>query len=79
VTILAPFEQSQPSEHPGLRTGDGGKPMLLFDLETDPGEQRDVAALHRDVVQRLKNTFDHLTSQLDEQPSPASADPKIRN
>jgi N-acetylgalactosamine-6-sulfatase len=76
VTIFAPFEQSQPSEHPGLRTGEAGKPMQLFDLETDPGEQRDVAALHSDVVQRLRNTFDLMTSQLHEQPSPPSADPK---
>ncbi|MFN9911489.1 MAG: hypothetical protein ACK53L_02825, partial [Pirellulaceae bacterium] len=76
VTIFAPFEQSQPSEHPGLRTGEAGKPMQLFDLETDPGEQRDVAALHSDVVQRLRNTFDLMTSQLNEQPSPPSADPK---
>jgi uncharacterized sulfatase len=79
VTILAPFEQSQPSEHPGLRTGDGGQPMQLFDLETDPGEQRDVAALHGDVVQRLKHAFGLMTSQLDEQPSQPAADPKIRN
>jgi hypothetical protein len=50
--------------------------MQLFDLETDPGEQRDVAALHSDVVQRLRNTFDLMTSQLNEQPSPPSADPK---
>jgi uncharacterized sulfatase len=76
VTILAPFEQSQPSEHPGLRTGDGGKPMQLFDLETDPGEQRDVAAQHRNVVQRLKKNFDEMTSQLDEHQAPSSTLPK---
>jgi arylsulfatase A-like enzyme len=76
VTILAPFEQSQPSEHPGLRTGDGGKPMQLFDLETDPGEQRDVAAQHSDVVQRLKKNFDEMTSQLSEHQAPSSTLPK---
>jgi hypothetical protein len=76
VTILAPFEQSQPSEHPGLRTGEVGKPMQLFDLENDPGEQRDVAAQHSDVVQRLKKNFDEMASQLSEHQAPSSTLPK---
>src|SRR5207247_7741491 len=42
VTILAPYEQAQPNEHPGLSTGDEPKPMQLFDLQADPGEQHDV-------------------------------------
>ena len=53
--------------------------MQLFDLETDPGEQRDVAALHGEVVQRLKHTFDLMTSELDKQPPPPSADPKSKD
>jgi uncharacterized sulfatase len=57
VTILAPYEQAQPSEHPGLRTGDAPKPMQLFDLQTDPGEQ------HADVVARLKKAFDEINQQ----------------
>lgn len=31
--------------------------MLLFDLKEDPGETRDVAALHPDVVRRLSARF----------------------
>jgi len=58
VTILAPYEQAQPSEHPGLRTGVVSKAMQLFDLQNDPGEQRDVAAEHPDIVARLKKLFD---------------------
>jgi uncharacterized sulfatase len=53
VTILAPYEQAQPADHPGLTTGDESKPMQLFDLENDPGEQHDVTAQHPDVVKRL--------------------------
>lgn len=53
VTILAPYEQAHHSEHPGLVTGDEPQPMQLFDLLSDPGEQRDVAARHPDVVKRL--------------------------
>jgi uncharacterized sulfatase len=60
VTILAPYEQYQPSDHPGLRTGDAPKPMQLFDLQSDPAEQHDVAPQHPEVVTRLKTLFDAL-------------------
>jgi uncharacterized sulfatase len=58
VTIIAPYEQSQPSEHPGVRTGDAAKAMQLFDLQSDPAEQHDVAAQHPEIVARLKQAFD---------------------
>ena len=54
VTILAPYEQSQPSDYPGLRTGDPTKALSLFDLVNDPGEQRDVSAQNPEVVARLR-------------------------
>ena len=54
VTILAPCEQAQPSEYPGLRSGDPARPMMLFDLQSDPGEQNDVAWKHADIVEKLK-------------------------
>lgn len=58
VTIIAPYEQPYPTEHPGVLTGDQRKDMMLFDLEADPAEQRDVADSHPDVVKRLKALFD---------------------
>jgi arylsulfatase A-like enzyme len=64
VTILAPYEQAQPSEYPGLRTGDAPKAMSLFDLENDPGEQKDVAAKNPDVVARLKAAYDRAVKEL---------------
>jgi uncharacterized sulfatase len=54
VTILAPFEQFPPSQYPGLRTGDETRALSLFDLAADPGEQRNVASEHPEVVARLK-------------------------
>jgi arylsulfatase A-like enzyme len=66
VTILAPYEQAQPSEHPGTQTGDAPKPMQLFDLQNDPAEQNDVAAAHPDHVQRLKALFDTVNKDVPE-------------
>ena len=54
VTILAPYEQYNLDAHPGLVTGDAPAAMQLYDLQTDPGEQHDVAAQHPDIVERLK-------------------------
>ena len=64
VTILAPYEQAQPSEYPGVRTGDAPKPMQLFDLQNDPGEQHDVAAQHPDEVARLKAAYDAMSKDV---------------
>lgn len=60
VTILAPYEQFQPSSYPGLRTGDETRALSLYDLKNDPGEQRDVAAQYPDIVARLKASADEL-------------------
>jgi uncharacterized sulfatase len=64
VTILAPHEQAHPSEFPGLETGDAPKAMMLFDLDADPGEQRDVAAEHPEVVARLKERYDRMNEEV---------------
>jgi arylsulfatase A-like enzyme len=58
VTILAPYEQYRPADHPGLVTGDPPAPMQLFDLQSDPGEQRDVTAQNPEVVARLRRLYD---------------------
>ena len=67
VTILAPYEQAHPSDYPGLRTGDATKALTLFDLANDPGEQRDVAAQHPDVVERLRQAHEEFLRGLAKQ------------
>ena len=64
VTILAPYEQAQPSEYPGVKTGDAAKVMQLFDLAADPNEQHDIAAAYPDEVQRLKAAYDALNKDV---------------
>jgi len=62
VTLLAPYEQFQPSAYPGLTTGDAPQPMSLFDLSTDPGEQHNIASEQPDVVKRLKALYDEVAN-----------------
>jgi len=63
VTLLAPYEQYQPADFPGLTTGDSPQPMSLFDLSTDPGEQHNVASEHPDIVKRLKERYDEVAGE----------------
>ncbi|QDU29066.1 Arylsulfatase [Anatilimnocola aggregata] len=60
VTILAPHEQYQPDAYPGTLSGDPAKAMQLFDVQSDPGEQKDIAAGNPEVVQQLKSLFDEM-------------------
>jgi hypothetical protein len=66
VTILAPFEQYNLDAPPGLTTGVEPRAMQLFDLQNDPGEQKDVAAEHPGEVKRLKAAFDEMNRQVPE-------------
>ncbi|MBL9151922.1 MAG: sulfatase [Verrucomicrobiales bacterium] len=60
TTILAPANQYQPQDYPGLRGGVAPAAMQLFDLKADPGEQRDVAAEHPEIVSKLKAAHDAM-------------------
>ena len=70
VTIIAPFEQADPSEYPGISTGVDPSPMMLFDMETDSAEQVNVAKDHPDVVTRLKALFDQTKAEMKDIPVP---------
>ena len=70
VILIAPYEQADPTQHPGLTSGDEPKAVMLFDLEADPGEQHDVADEHPEVVQRLKAAFAKASAQVPAFPAP---------
>lgn len=72
VSIIAPYEQAKAYEIPGLVTGDAPKPMMLFDLSADSGEQHDLSAKHPEVVQRLKRLYDETNAQVPQYPAPRS-------
>lgn len=64
VTIIAPFEQYNIDRPPGLTSGVTPAAMQLFDLQTDPGEQKDVAADHPEVVKRLQAAFAKVSQEV---------------
>ena len=72
VTLLAPYEQYQPSAYPGLQSGDTATAMALFDLSSDPSEQHNVADKNPDVVKRLKTLFDDAEKEAPVTDTPAS-------
>jgi arylsulfatase A-like enzyme len=64
VTIIAPYEQARPGDYPGSTAGDEPKNMMLFDIEADPAELRDVSKQHPEVVKRLKALYDKTLAQV---------------
>jgi arylsulfatase A-like enzyme len=65
ITIIAPFEQYGPDDLPGAPEGDQPHALQLFDLEKDPAEQHNVAAIYPKEVARLKAAFDAMASQIE--------------
>jgi len=66
ITIIAPYEQARPSAYPGAIGGDEPKDMMLFDLENDPAEQRDVSEQYPEVVERLYAIYEKTIAQFPE-------------
>jgi uncharacterized sulfatase len=64
VRLLAPYEQTHPSQFPGVLTGDAVTGLALFDLEQDPAEQHNVADRHPDVVRRLQVIAERQQAEL---------------
>ena len=78
VTILAPYEQYHPSQHPGVETGDPPRPLMLFDLQNDPAEQHDVAAEQPDAVARLKSKYEEINRLVPAAPAAKGAQGKSK-
>ncbi len=78
VTIIAQFEQSHPSEYPGITTGDEGKAGSLFNLENDPTEQHDVSGQNPEVVGRLQQFANGIQKEMGASGTPDKKRKKAR-
>lgn len=76
-TIIAQFEQANPTQCPGVQTGPAPKPLMLFDMLADKAEQRDVAAENPEVVARLRELFERLDEQAPQEYPPVSRLPQV--
>ncbi|MBT5018707.1 MAG: sulfatase [Planctomicrobium sp.] len=70
VILLAPFEQAPPTAHPGVTTGDSPQAMMLFDLDEDRAEQKNVADQNPEIVQKLLGEFRKMEKQVPEFEAP---------
>jgi uncharacterized sulfatase len=80
-TIIAPFEQAEPWQYPSPPDTPETSPAragALFDLEADPGEQRDVAGAHPEIVSRLKILADAALADAVKAEMPKLAKPETR-
>jgi uncharacterized sulfatase len=76
VTLLAPYEQYQPADYPGVRGEGMPQNMALFNLAEDPSEQHNVADENPGVVKRLKAEYDAVIA---DSPGAFPEKPKRRN
>ena len=51
---MTQHEQPKANQHPGIKTGDVATDQMLFDLEVDPAEQKNVAAQYPEIVKKLQ-------------------------
>ncbi len=78
VTLIAPPEQYEPWQYPSpADTAETVPPGagLLFDLENDLHEQRDVAAEHPEVMQRLTELAEAAAADAQQTPQPEISQP----
>jgi len=60
TTILAPYEQANPGDYPGVKPGKIEGEMLLFDLEKDPTESTDLSGKFPQVKQDMIRKYEEF-------------------
>lgn len=65
VRLLAPYEQAHPSQYPGRLVGQNPTVPALFDLEADPGEDRNLIKEQPAVAERLQGLCRQLQAEME--------------
>ena len=75
-TIIAPINQPDAFDFPGLTTGDRSKSAMLFNTEEDPGEQQDLSKLYPEEVKRLQEYYSKIAREVKPTEIPKASDLK---
>jgi uncharacterized sulfatase len=70
LTLIAPFEQSNPGHYPGATTGVAPRDGMLFNTRSDPGETTDVSSEHPSVAERLSGYARSVLADIPDLPLP---------
>ena len=71
-TIIAPLNQPTLFEFPGLTSGDRKNGIMLFNLNDDPGEQKDLSKSYPEQVKRLSEYFETIKKEVPDLSIPKS-------
>jgi len=64
TTIIAPKEQPDSYAFPGLTTGDRSNSPMLFDVENDPGEQKNLSKEFPEKVKLLDSYYSQIMREV---------------
>lgn len=67
TTIIAPFQQANPSNYPGKTPEKMEGDLLLFDLEKDPAETNDLSAKYPQIKKKLIRKYQKYLNSLAQQ------------
>ena len=73
MTLIAPYEQSNPGHYPGATNGDAPRDLMLFDTASDPAETTDVSERHPSVVTRLRGYAQSVMADIPDMPPPKAS------
>ncbi len=68
TTIIAPVEQASPADYPGIKPEKMEGEMLLFNLEDDPTESKNLAESFPEIKEKLLKEYDRFLKSLSPPP-----------
>jgi arylsulfatase A-like enzyme len=64
TSIIAPLEQASPKDYPGLKPNKIQGEVLLFDLEKDPAETKNLANDYPEIKEKLMQEYQNFLNSL---------------
>ena len=64
TTIIAPIEQPDSFAYPGIKTGDRSNSPMLFNLNEDPAEQKNISSAYPEKVKLLDSYYSEIRREV---------------